>query len=141
MHQPAAHRTVSGAQDGPATNSSLSGKSDGVVAKNHRTVSCAPDCPVSQRRLLSTVGSGISGRRVAHANGRLVTPDCLVCTGQCLVRQQDRRSNGRLRLIRKEIGHRTATVHVRCATRQKARIAFQLDLQRLLAALGYKRDP
>jgi hypothetical protein len=28
--------------------------------------------------------------------------------------------------------HRT----VRCATRQKARIAFQLDLQRLLAALG-----
>jgi hypothetical protein len=25
---------------------------------------------------------------------------------------------------------------VRCATRQKARIAFQLDLQRLLAALG-----
>jgi hypothetical protein len=28
--------------------------------------------------------------------------------------------------------HRT----VRCATRQKARIAFQLELQRLLAALG-----
>jgi hypothetical protein len=31
-------------------------------------------------------------------------------------------------------GH--ATVAVRCATRQKARIAFLVDLQRLLAALG-----
>jgi hypothetical protein len=59
-----------------------------------------------------TVGSAISGRHVARATGRLVTPDCPVCTGQCLVRQRDRRSNGRLRLIRKEIGHRTATVHV-----------------------------
>jgi hypothetical protein len=33
--------------------------------------------------------------------------------------------------------HRT----VRCATRQKARIAFQECFQQLLAALGYKRDP
>jgi hypothetical protein len=48
----------------------------------------------------------------------------------------DRRSNDRLHLIRKEIGHRTVTVHVQCATRQKARIAFQLDLQRLLDAMG-----
>jgi hypothetical protein len=30
------------------------------------------------------------------------------------------------------VAHRT----VRCATRQKARIAFLIDLQRLLAALG-----
>jgi hypothetical protein len=29
-----------------------------------------------------------------------------------------------------------APVSVRCATRQKARIAFLVDLQRLLAALG-----
>jgi hypothetical protein len=34
-------------------------------------------------------------------------------TGQCLVRQRDQRSNGRLRPIRKEIVHRTTTVHVR----------------------------
>jgi hypothetical protein len=32
-------------------------------------------------------------------------------------------------------------VTIRCATRQKARIAFHVDLQWLLAALGYKRDP
>jgi hypothetical protein len=56
-----------------------------------------------------TVGSKISGRRVARANGWLVTPDCPV-------RQRDRRSNSRLRLVRKEIGHRTATVHVRWCT-------------------------
>jgi hypothetical protein len=77
-------------------------------------------------------------QRATHgrANGRLVTPDCPVCTIQCPMRQRDRRSNDRLRLIRKEIGHRTVIVHVRCTTRQKARIAFQLDLQRLLAAMG-----
>jgi hypothetical protein len=46
---------------------------------------------------------------VARANGRLVTPDCPV-------RQRDRRSNGRPRLIRKEIGHQTAIVHVRWCT-------------------------
>jgi hypothetical protein len=34
------------------------------------------------------------------------------------------------------VAHRT----IRCATRQKARLAFQDCLQRLLAALGYKRD-
>jgi hypothetical protein len=71
---------------------------------------------VSQRRPRPTFDSAISGRRVAHANGRLVTPDCPVCTRQCPVHQRDPRSNGRLRLIRKEIGYRTATVHVRWCT-------------------------
>jgi hypothetical protein len=33
-----------------------------------------------------TVASAISRRRVARANGRLGTPDCPLCTGQCLVR-------------------------------------------------------
>jgi hypothetical protein len=107
---------LSGAQAGPATNSSLSGKRNGVATKIHRTVRCAPDCPVSQRRPQPTVDSAISGRRVARANGRLVTPDCPVCTGQCPVRQRDQRSNDQLCLIRKEIEHRTANVHVRWCT-------------------------
>jgi hypothetical protein len=59
-----------------------------------------------------TVGSAISRRRVARTNCRLVTPNCPVRTGQCSVHPHDRRSNGRLRMIRKEIGHQTATVHV-----------------------------
>jgi hypothetical protein len=90
----------------------------------------ASDCPVNQRRSRPTVGCTISGRRVARANGRLGASDCPV-------RQRDPRHNCRLRPIRKEIVHRTLTVYVRwCTTRQKARFAFQVDLQRLLAALG-----
>jgi hypothetical protein len=102
--------------------------------------------------------TGLSGEpTVANANGRprnlRVTrgllqrsagaPDCAVCTGQCPVRQSAQRSNGRICQIWKEITHRTVyrtgpVAHrtVRCATRQKARMAFQVCLQRLLAALG-----
>jgi hypothetical protein len=73
-----------------------------------------------------------------RANGLKGAPDCPVCTGQCPVRQRLQVSNGRLRQNRKEIctglsgGDRT----VRCASRQKARIAFLDCSQRLLAALG-----
>jgi hypothetical protein len=69
-------------------------------------------------------------------------PDCPVCTGQCLVRQSSQRSNDRICHIWKEIVHQTVyrpcpVAHrtVRCTTRQKARIAFLVGLQRLLAAL------
>jgi hypothetical protein len=102
---PVVHQTVSSAQAVPAMNSSLLGKSEGAVDKNHRTVRCAPDYPVSQRRLQPTVSSAISGRRVARANSQLVTPDCPVCTRMCLVRQRNQMSNGRVRPIRKDIGH------------------------------------
>jgi hypothetical protein len=117
----------------------------------------SPDCPVC---------SGLSGEpTVGRANGRLRDPrgtrgrangregapdcpmctgQCLVCTGQCPVHQRLPGANGRLRQIRKgirtgqcQVVHRT----VRCARRQKARSAFQNCSQRLLAALGYKRDP
>jgi hypothetical protein len=74
-----------------------------------------------------------------RAYGRKGAPDCPVCTGQCPVRQRLQSANGWLRQIRKEIRtgqypvvHRT----VRCARRQKARIAFLECTQRLLAALG-----
>jgi hypothetical protein len=70
---------------------------EGVAAKIHRTVWCASDCPVSQRRPRPMVGSVINGRHVAQANGHLVAPDCPVCTGQCPMHQGDRRLNGRLR--------------------------------------------
>jgi hypothetical protein len=66
-----------------------------------------------------------------------------VCTGQCPVSQEDRCSNGQLSPIRKEIAHRTSymtcpVVHrtVRCTTRQKARISFQMEFQRLLGPFG-----
>jgi hypothetical protein len=98
----------------------------------HRTVRCAPDCPVSQRSAGPTVGRGIRARHVAEPTvGR--GHRTVRCANGSLA------ANGRLRRLRKEIGHRTVSgVHrtVRCTSRQKARSAFQICSQRLLAALG-----
>jgi hypothetical protein len=126
-----------------ATNSLLSGMKKGDVAIIHRTVrwctglSGEPTVTSANgqpRNLQATRGS---------SNGRKEAPDCPVCTGQCLVRQRVRSCNGQICLFWKEIVLRTIyrtcpVVHrtVRCATRQKARLAFQVGLQRLLAALG-----
>jgi hypothetical protein len=142
------HRTVrwctglSG--ESSATNSSLSEMKKGDVAIIHRTV--------RWRTGLSgepTVASANGRTRNLHATCGLLqrsagAPDYPVCTGQCPVRQSAQRSNGQICQIWKEITHRTVyyrtcpVAHrtVRCATRQKARLAFQVGLQRLLAALG-----
>jgi hypothetical protein len=126
-----------------AANSSPSRKAKGDVAIIHRTVRWC---------------IGLSGEpTVASANGRprnlratrgllqrlAGAPDSPVCTGQCPVSQSAQRSNDRICHFWKEITHwtvyRTCPVAhrtVRCATRQKARMAFQVYLQRLLAALG-----
>jgi hypothetical protein len=64
---------------------------DGVRLKIHRTVRCAPDCPVSQRSAEPTVGRGICARHVGwptvgrrHRTVRCA-PDCPVrqiCNGR-----------------------------------------------------------
>jgi hypothetical protein len=105
----------------------------------------SPDCPVCTGLSGEPTVGRANGRRRdlretrGRANGREGAPDCPVCTGQCPVRQRLQGANGRLRQIRKEICtgqcpvvHRT----IRCARRQKARIAFLECFQRLLAALG-----
>jgi hypothetical protein len=123
----------------------------------HRTVSGAPGRLMVNWLLLGLVGgvqlkfTGLSGEptvvrangrprnpRVTRgrANGQMGAPDCPVCTGQCLVRQRLQIFNDRLRQIRKAICTGHATVTVRCATRQNARIAFPDCSQRLLVALG-----
>jgi hypothetical protein len=133
------HRTVSGAQAGSAANSLHSGIGEGIVAKNHRTVRWRTGLSGEPTTPAPTVVSAISWRRVARANGHQAAPDRPVCTGQCPVCQGDLRLNGWLHQKRKEIGHRSCpVVHrtVRCANRQKARIAYQMEIQRLLVALG-----
>jgi hypothetical protein len=112
-----------------AAKSSLSGKVQRRTAKIHRTVRWCTGLSGGATVDCATVGSEIGGRHVAHTNGRKGAPDCPV-------RQPTPRCNDRLRQKKKEICTGQATVVVRCATRQKARLAFLVDLQRLLASLG-----
>jgi hypothetical protein len=123
----------------PRPKWSLSGIRRRRTAKIHRTVRCAPDCPVSQRSARANGRPWILRATRGQANGRKGAPDCPVCTGHVRCANGSQICNGRLRCLRKEIGHRTVSgVHrtVRCARRQKARSAFQICSQRLLAALG-----
>jgi hypothetical protein len=82
------------------------GNLQGVVAKIHRTVRWVWAARANGRQRNQRATRGLSQRSVD-------APDCPVCTGECPVRQTVRRRNGRLRQKRKEIGHRTSTVHVR----------------------------
>ena len=117
----------------------LSGIRRRRTAKIHRTVRCAPDCPVSQRSTRANGRPRILRATRGQANGRKGAPDCPVCTGHVRCANGSKSANGRLRYLRKEIGHRTVSgVHrtVLCTRRQKSRLAFQICSQRLLAALG-----
>ena len=131
------HTRLSGAPGWLGVNWALSGKEKGDMATNHRTVRWCTKLSGESTAPAANIVRAINARHVVHANGRLGTPDNPVCTGQCPVCQRPRRTNGRLCPIWKEITHLTAIGAVRCTTRQKARIAYQIDLQRLLAALAH----
>jgi hypothetical protein len=81
----------------------------------------------------ATVGRAIRARRVAPANDRLEAPDSVRCAND-----YNSATVGCAILGRRFCNSGCPVVHrtVWCATRQKARIAFQECLQRLLAALG-----
>jgi hypothetical protein len=133
---PMVHRTVSGALGWSMVNWLLSGKEKGDVAIIHQTVrwytrlfgeSTAPAAngrPRNQRatrgpRQRSVGHTRLSGAPTAPEDQRSAVPDMEGdhtpdCYRSC------------------PVVHRT----VRCTTRQKARISYQIDLQRLLAALG-----
>jgi hypothetical protein len=130
-------------------NSSVSGNEKGDVAKIHRTVRWFTGLSGEPTAPAPTVFRAISARHVARSNGRLGAPDCPVCTGLSGVHRtvsgvptspEEQRSDApdmegdRAPDMNSgcPVVHRT----VRCSTRQKARIAFQVGIQRLLAALG-----
>jgi hypothetical protein len=133
---PVVHRIMSGAPGWSPVNRPLSGKVWRCTTIIHRTVRWCTGLSGEPTVASAMVDRAIRGRRVARTNGRQGAPNCPVCTRQCPVRQRARSCNGRVRQKRKEIAHRTATVTVRCTTRQKASLAFLVGLQRLLAALG-----
>jgi hypothetical protein len=92
----------------------------------------SPDCPVGQRSAAQSAHDAWPGQRSEGGTG-------LSGVHRTPVRQWLQNANDRLRQNRKEIRtgqcpvvHRT----VRCARRQKTRIAYLECSQRLLAALG-----
>jgi hypothetical protein len=141
------HRTVrwcTGLSGGSSeANSLLSGMKKGDVAKIHRTVRWCTG--LSGEPTIASANGRPRNLRATRdsSNSRRGALDCPVCTRQCPVRQWARSCNSRLCPIWKGIVHRTgysscpvAYRTVRCATRQKARMAFQVCIQWLLAALG-----
>jgi hypothetical protein len=130
----------------------LSEKVPGVMAKNHRTVPCAPDCPVCTglsgepggQRLspASTVDaqSAVDTWRPRHLGQRpAVALDCPVRHRTIRYTIWSKAANGRLGRLRKGIAHCWMSgVHrtVRCTHGQKATRAFQTKEQRLPWHLG-----
>jgi hypothetical protein len=136
---PVVHRTVSSAPGWLRRTGCSREEINGVRLKFtglsgvHRTVSGEPTVAEP------TVDRLIRARRVAEPTARRghrtvrCAPDSVRCANG------SKAANDRLRQIRKEIRTRQCpVVHrtVRCASRQKARIAFSDCSQRLLAALG-----
>jgi hypothetical protein len=148
----ARHTGLSGAPGWPAVNWLLSGKRRGVRLKFTGLSGGAPDCPVSQRSPAPTVGYAIRGRRVARRpqqrsvghtglSGvhRTVSGVHRTMSGAPTDFEDQRSDAPDLEGDRAPdsysdcpVVHRT----VRCTTRQKESMAFQVGLQRLLAALG-----
>jgi hypothetical protein len=105
------HRTVrwcTGLSDESSTaNSSLSGNGKGDMAIIHRTVRWCTGLS-GEPTVASANGRPRNPRATrGSSNGRQEATDCLVCTGQCPVRQRARSCNGHLCPIWKAIAHRT----------------------------------
>jgi hypothetical protein len=146
---PVVHRTVSGAPGWLLANWPLLGIRRRHTAIIHRTVRWCIGLSGEPTAARATVGRAIRVRRVAPANGRLGAPDCPVCTRLSGVHRTVSGAPTSPKIQRSATPGMEGDPHwtcysgcpmvhrtVRCATRQKTRIAFQECLQRLLAALG-----
>ena len=116
----------------------LSGFRRWRTAKIHRTVRCAPECPVSQRSAGPTVGRAIAARHVAEPTvGR--KHRTVRCAPDCPVRQI---CSGRQRSAAPVKERNRAPDSVRCAPdcpvrhSTKGKNCLPRFSQRLLAALG-----
>jgi hypothetical protein len=137
------HRTVSGAPGWLGVNRALSGKEKGDVAINHRTVwwytglsgeSTAPATNGRSRDQRATRGArqrsvGHTGLSGVHrtVSGAPTSPEAQRSAAPDMEGDRAPDCYSVCSMV-----HRT----VRCTTRRKARIAYQIDVQRFLAALG-----
>jgi hypothetical protein len=140
---PVVHRTVFGEPGWFPVNRPLSGKVWRRTTIIHRTVRwCtglsggAPDCLVSQRspaQQSTTQSAGDAWPAPTIGRGHRTVSGAP--TGREVQRSSALEKEGdRHRIVYSDcpVAHQT----VRCATRHKARMAFLVGLQRLLAALG-----
>jgi hypothetical protein len=133
---PVVHRTVSGAPGWSLANWPLSGKLLWCTAIIHRTVRWCTGLSGEPAAARATVGRAIRGRHVAQANGRLGHRTVSGApTSPKLQRSAVPEMEGN---CAPDMNSGCPVVHrtVQCATRQKARIAFLVGFQWLLAALG-----
>ena len=126
------HQTVTGAQAGALSKLVAFGKNSGRHDYN------SPDY------LVCTGLSGVPATRPANdrprdqwvtrasTNSHTVAPDCPVCHGGSWLMVGFARRGRKSRIVRCLMVHRT----FRCAHGQKATSAFQMELKRLLVALG-----
>jgi hypothetical protein len=141
------HRTVRCAPDSPVprlldrrTRRSRE-FTEGAAAKIHRTVQCAPDCLVSrwrprQRSAARLAGNKWPGPMVTWSHQTVpgvhqtVSGLPKVSRAQWSTLLEKERDWAQDKDYSCPVVHRT----VRCATRQKAKIAYQMEFQQLLAA-------
>jgi hypothetical protein len=142
LHPLRVHQTLSSAQAGATTNLLLSRIVEDTTAKIHQSVWCASDYPVSQQRprQRSTARSTHNQQATCGQSQRSLGRTRLSGVRRTLSSvPRGHNYDDRLRQTRKEIVHCSCPmVHrtIRCAHGQKTRIAYQMELQRLLTALG-----
>ena len=113
------------------TKSSLSGNHQRRTAKIHRTVRCAPDCPVSQRSAEPMVGHAICAGHVAEPTARRRHR-----TVRCAPDMSSAPTAPRLPTVDCAVyGKKSGTGHVRCAPDCPVRQSTEgkISLPRLLS--------
>jgi hypothetical protein len=117
---------LSGSQAGASVNWLLSEKVGGAASIIHWTIQCASRAP-SQRSIERSTGDTWLSQRSGGVTGLSGVPG-----GPWLTMAGFAKKGRKLHTVHCPVVHRT----VRCVHRQKAIRAFQMELKRLLAALG-----
>jgi hypothetical protein len=139
LHQPSVHWTVRCAP-GSVPCTGWSSRELAALRKLPRALQLkftglsggAPDCLVSQQRLRQRSAARSAGD--VWPEPTVTRPHRTVRCAPDIVQCAKGTKGSTTEFARK--GKKSSTVHVRCANRQKARIADQMEIQRLLAALG-----